>query len=54
VPQVIARVFAVNVLLAALALASAATPSAPLRLAALIAGVGAVGWLLVWMRRGKR
>jgi UDP-N-acetylmuramyl pentapeptide phosphotransferase/UDP-N-acetylglucosamine-1-phosphate transferase len=54
VPQVIARVFAVNILLAALALATAATQSAPLQLAALVPGAGAVGWLLVWMRRGKR
>jgi UDP-N-acetylmuramyl pentapeptide phosphotransferase/UDP-N-acetylglucosamine-1-phosphate transferase len=54
VPEVVARVFAVNILLAALALASAATQSGPLRLAALVVGVGAVGWLLAWMRRGKR
>jgi UDP-N-acetylmuramyl pentapeptide phosphotransferase/UDP-N-acetylglucosamine-1-phosphate transferase len=54
VPEVITRVFAVNVLLAALALASAATHSLPLRLAALAVGAGAVGLLLAWMRRGKR
>jgi UDP-N-acetylmuramyl pentapeptide phosphotransferase/UDP-N-acetylglucosamine-1-phosphate transferase len=53
VPQVIARVVAVNVLLAALALASAATYSLPLRLAALAVGAGVVGWLLAWMQRGK-
>jgi UDP-N-acetylmuramyl pentapeptide phosphotransferase/UDP-N-acetylglucosamine-1-phosphate transferase len=54
VPEVVARVFAVNILLAALALASAATQSGPLRLVALVLGAGVVGWLLAWMRRGKR
>jgi UDP-N-acetylmuramyl pentapeptide phosphotransferase/UDP-N-acetylglucosamine-1-phosphate transferase len=53
VPDVIARVFVVNVLLAVLALASAATESALLKLAALLAGALAVGLLLAWMRRGR-
>jgi UDP-N-acetylmuramyl pentapeptide phosphotransferase/UDP-N-acetylglucosamine-1-phosphate transferase len=53
VRDVIARVFAVNVLLVVLALASAATRSLPLRLTALAAGAGAVGLLLAWMWRGK-
>lgn len=54
VRDVVARVFAVNVLLVALALASATTRSLPLRLTALAAGAGAVGVLLMWMWRGKR
>ena len=54
VPIVVSRVFAVNVLLAVLALASAATPSLPLRLAALALGGSAVSLLLAWMLRGKR
>jgi UDP-N-acetylmuramyl pentapeptide phosphotransferase/UDP-N-acetylglucosamine-1-phosphate transferase len=54
VPDVVARVFGVNILLAALAIASAATPSLPLRLAALASGASAVSLLLAWMLRGKR
>jgi UDP-N-acetylmuramyl pentapeptide phosphotransferase/UDP-N-acetylglucosamine-1-phosphate transferase len=54
VPEVVARVFEVNILLAALAIASAATPSLPLRLAALASGASAVSLLLAWMLRGKR
>ncbi|MGA7612132.1 MAG: glycosyl transferase, partial [Xanthobacteraceae bacterium] len=54
VPIVISRVFAVNMLLAVLAIASAATPSLPLRLAALALGGSAVSLLLAWMLRGKR
>ncbi len=54
VRDVIARVFAVNVVLVVLAVASAATRSLPLRLAALAAGAFAVALLLAWMWRGKR
>jgi UDP-N-acetylmuramyl pentapeptide phosphotransferase/UDP-N-acetylglucosamine-1-phosphate transferase len=54
VPEVVARVFGVNILLAALAIASAATLSLPLRLAALAFGASAVSLLLAWMLRGKR
>ena len=54
VSQVMARVFAVNVVLVVLAVASAATRSLPLRLAALAAGAFAVALLLAWMWRGKR
>jgi UDP-N-acetylmuramyl pentapeptide phosphotransferase/UDP-N-acetylglucosamine-1-phosphate transferase len=54
VRDVITRVFGVNVVLVALALASAATQSMPLWLVALAAGATAVGLLLAWMARGKR
>ena len=54
VRYVITRVFAVNVLLVALALVSAAARSLPLQIAALSVGACAVGLLLAWMWRGKR
>jgi UDP-N-acetylmuramyl pentapeptide phosphotransferase/UDP-N-acetylglucosamine-1-phosphate transferase len=53
VRDVVARVFAVNLVLVALALVSAATKSVLLQLAALAVGVAAVGLLLAWMRRSK-
>jgi UDP-N-acetylmuramyl pentapeptide phosphotransferase/UDP-N-acetylglucosamine-1-phosphate transferase len=53
VHDVVARVFAVNLLLVALALVTAAIPSILLQLAALAAGAAAVGLLLAWMRRSK-
>jgi UDP-N-acetylmuramyl pentapeptide phosphotransferase/UDP-N-acetylglucosamine-1-phosphate transferase len=54
VRDVIARVFVANVVLAVLALASAATDSIFIKLAALVAGALTVGLLLAWMRRDKR
>jgi UDP-N-acetylmuramyl pentapeptide phosphotransferase/UDP-N-acetylglucosamine-1-phosphate transferase len=54
VRDVIARVFVANVVLAVLALASAATDSIFIKLAALFAGALTVGLLLAWMRRDKR
>jgi UDP-N-acetylmuramyl pentapeptide phosphotransferase/UDP-N-acetylglucosamine-1-phosphate transferase len=52
-PEVIARVFAVNGLLVVLAVASAAISAPAAKLLALVLGAAAVGWLLLWMQRGK-
>jgi UDP-N-acetylmuramyl pentapeptide phosphotransferase/UDP-N-acetylglucosamine-1-phosphate transferase len=51
VPEIVARVFAVN--LALIALALVATASRMVSLAALIAGAVLVGWLLMRFARGK-
>jgi UDP-N-acetylmuramyl pentapeptide phosphotransferase/UDP-N-acetylglucosamine-1-phosphate transferase len=53
VPEIIARVFAVNLALVALALIAVATASRMVSLAALIAGAVLVGWLLLRFARGK-
>lgn len=52
--QVVRRVFIVNLLLAALALATVVQPSAELDIGALIAGAILVAWLLMSFRRGRR
>jgi UDP-N-acetylmuramyl pentapeptide phosphotransferase/UDP-N-acetylglucosamine-1-phosphate transferase len=54
VRAVIARVLVVNVLLVALAIATATTPSWSLQLMALLVGAGLVAGLLALMRRGAR
>jgi UDP-N-acetylmuramyl pentapeptide phosphotransferase/UDP-N-acetylglucosamine-1-phosphate transferase len=51
--DVIARVFAVNLVLAALALATVLAPSRPTDIAALAAGVALVAWLLATLSRGR-
>jgi len=51
--DVVARVFAVNVALAALALATVLLPSPITDTAALTAGAALVGWLLVVLSRGR-
>jgi UDP-N-acetylmuramyl pentapeptide phosphotransferase/UDP-N-acetylglucosamine-1-phosphate transferase len=53
VPEIVARVFAVNLALIALALIAVATASRMVSLAALIAGAVLVGWLLMRFARGK-
>jgi UDP-N-acetylmuramyl pentapeptide phosphotransferase/UDP-N-acetylglucosamine-1-phosphate transferase len=52
--EVVTRVFIVNLILAALALATVLRPSRELDVAALIAGVGLVAWLLVVFARGRK
>ena len=52
--QIVRRVFIVNVLLAALALATVLRPSRELDIGALIAGVVLVAWLLMSFVRGRR
>jgi len=52
--EVVARVFFVNLVLAALALATVAMPSRELDVAALAAGAALVAWLLVGFARGRR
>jgi UDP-N-acetylmuramyl pentapeptide phosphotransferase/UDP-N-acetylglucosamine-1-phosphate transferase len=54
VPEVVARVFAVNLALVALAFATIAARSPFWSLACLAAGGGIVGWLLTRFARGKR
>jgi UDP-N-acetylmuramyl pentapeptide phosphotransferase/UDP-N-acetylglucosamine-1-phosphate transferase len=54
VGDVVARVFVVNLVLAALAVASVAASSAWVRVVALAIGVAVVAWLLVDLARGKR
>jgi UDP-N-acetylmuramyl pentapeptide phosphotransferase/UDP-N-acetylglucosamine-1-phosphate transferase len=54
VSDVVYRVFAVNVALAALAIATVARPSLVIDILALIIGGVLVGWLLVVFVRGKR
>jgi UDP-N-acetylmuramyl pentapeptide phosphotransferase/UDP-N-acetylglucosamine-1-phosphate transferase len=51
--DVVARVFAVNIVLAALALATVLLPSRATDVAALIAGVAIVAWLLFALSRGR-
>ncbi len=53
VRQVVARVFAVNVALAALALATLAAPGPFTTAAALVCGAALVGWLLLAFARGR-
>ncbi|MBX9847417.1 MAG: glycosyltransferase family 4 protein [Xanthobacteraceae bacterium] len=53
VPQAIARVFAVNVALVALAIGTVLWPGPWTAGLALVAGCAAVGWLLVTFARGK-
>ncbi|MGO8924424.1 MAG: MraY family glycosyltransferase [Xanthobacteraceae bacterium] len=52
--EVVTRVFLVNLVLAALALATVLKPSRELDIAALIAGVVLVAWLLIGFARGRR
>jgi UDP-N-acetylmuramyl pentapeptide phosphotransferase/UDP-N-acetylglucosamine-1-phosphate transferase len=52
--DVVARVFAVNLALAALALATVLAPSYPTDIAALAAGGTLVAWLLATLSRGRR
>ncbi len=52
--EVVARVFFVNLLLAALALATVLKPSRELDIAALAAGAMLVAWLLLEFARGRR
>jgi len=52
--EVVTRVFLVNLLLAALALATALKPSRELDIAALVAGAVLVAWLLIGFARGRR
>jgi UDP-N-acetylmuramyl pentapeptide phosphotransferase/UDP-N-acetylglucosamine-1-phosphate transferase len=52
--QIVRRVFLVNLVLAALALATVLRPSRELDIAALIAGVMLVAWLLMGFVRGPR
>jgi UDP-N-acetylmuramyl pentapeptide phosphotransferase/UDP-N-acetylglucosamine-1-phosphate transferase len=54
VPEIVTRVFAVNLALAALALAAVAAPTLLVSAAALAAAAGLVAWLLVTLARGKR
>jgi UDP-N-acetylmuramyl pentapeptide phosphotransferase/UDP-N-acetylglucosamine-1-phosphate transferase len=54
VGEIVARVLAVNLVLAALALVSVAAGSVPLSLAALAAAIAAVAWLLATFARGRR
>jgi UDP-N-acetylmuramyl pentapeptide phosphotransferase/UDP-N-acetylglucosamine-1-phosphate transferase len=53
VAEVVARVFAINLILIALALGSIATANYSLSLAWLAAGAAVVGWLLAALARGK-
>jgi hypothetical protein len=53
VPQIVARVFGVNLLLAELALITVVTDRTYISLMALIAGAGLVSVLLVVFSRGK-
>ena len=52
--QIVTRVFVVNLMLAALALATVLRPSRELDIAALIAGAVLVAWLLAGFTRGPR
>jgi UDP-N-acetylmuramyl pentapeptide phosphotransferase/UDP-N-acetylglucosamine-1-phosphate transferase len=52
--QIVRRVFIVNLLLAALALATVLRPSAELDIGALLAGAVLVAWLLMSFTRGRR
>jgi hypothetical protein len=51
--DVVTRVFAVNIVLAALAFATVLLPSRATDVAALIAGVAIVAWLLFALSRGR-
>jgi UDP-N-acetylmuramyl pentapeptide phosphotransferase/UDP-N-acetylglucosamine-1-phosphate transferase len=53
VSQVVARVFAVNIALAALAFVTLAAPGLLSETAALVCGAALVGWLLLGFARGK-
>jgi UDP-N-acetylmuramyl pentapeptide phosphotransferase/UDP-N-acetylglucosamine-1-phosphate transferase len=53
VSQVVAHIFAVNVVLAVLALATLAAPGLLNDAAALLCGAALVGWLLLAFARGK-
>ncbi len=52
--EVVTRVFIVNLILAALALATVLRPSCELDIAALIVGAALVSWLLVVFARGRK
>jgi UDP-N-acetylmuramyl pentapeptide phosphotransferase/UDP-N-acetylglucosamine-1-phosphate transferase len=51
--EVVARVFAVNLILAALALVTILRPGHATDIAALIAGTAVVAWLLIAFARGR-
>ena len=53
VPEIITRVFAVNLVLVALAVWTVLTPTFPVALAAFGAALLIVGWLLLTFMRGK-
>jgi UDP-N-acetylmuramyl pentapeptide phosphotransferase/UDP-N-acetylglucosamine-1-phosphate transferase len=53
VVEIVGRVFAVNVVLAALAATTVVLPTRSVRLAALAAGAALVAWLLAGFARGK-
>jgi UDP-N-acetylmuramyl pentapeptide phosphotransferase/UDP-N-acetylglucosamine-1-phosphate transferase len=53
VRQIVARVFSVNIALAALAFFTLTTPSTLSKAAALICGAAVVGWLLLTFTRGR-
>jgi UDP-N-acetylmuramyl pentapeptide phosphotransferase/UDP-N-acetylglucosamine-1-phosphate transferase len=53
VGQIVARVFSVNIALAALAFFTLTTPSTLSKAAALICGAAVVGWLLLTLTRGR-
>ena len=53
VSQVVARVFAVNIALAALAFVTLAAPGLLIETAALVCGAALVGWLLLGFAREK-
>jgi UDP-N-acetylmuramyl pentapeptide phosphotransferase/UDP-N-acetylglucosamine-1-phosphate transferase len=52
--EIVSRIFFVNILLAALALATVLEKSRELDVAALIGGAALVAWLLIAFSRGKR
>jgi UDP-N-acetylmuramyl pentapeptide phosphotransferase/UDP-N-acetylglucosamine-1-phosphate transferase len=54
VPEIVARIFAVNVVLCALAIMSVIVPGRPSEIAALFGGALVVGWLLFALARGKK
>jgi len=54
VPEIVGRVFAVNVVLAALAVATVIIPAWWVALATLVGGAALVAWLLRAFARGKR
>jgi hypothetical protein len=54
VSEIVGRVFAINVLLAAFAFVTVAMPTWRIGAAALALGVAAIAWLLWTFARGKR
>jgi Flp pilus assembly protein TadB len=54
VREIVARVFAINLVLAALAVLTVATPGRWVAIATLLAGAALVAWLLSAFARGRR